>query len=106
MKEPTDEQVQEFWEACEWEENIWGQKNYPELTLDNLFKYAVPKLDIVDHIDISTDPIRGERYYRVVVKHAMWGDGQNLNYCEYVGFGKDPALALFWAIYEVIKNES
>ena len=94
---PTNEQIKEFWEWCgqvtvrrvrsHEPGSFRDQAYYPTLDLNNLFKYAVPKLEwrsfefeiIADEWHCSINP-----------------DG-------IIGTGKDPALALFWAIYEVIK---
>jgi hypothetical protein len=125
-KQPTQEQIKEFWEYFgvhihEWGEDYGmlgevtckkcGKSNLlylddvghewtylPEIPylidLNNLFKYAVPKLP--NNVAVS------------LVKH-----GDRLDYyCRIQGFyaedkaivkaNPDPALALFWAIWEVI----
>ena len=106
----------EFWERCgfkwstdtmgDWKDctywhnppdtEEWGATWLPEIDLNNLFKYAVPKLSY-----LSLD--------------GFWnGDENCFNYAATVGtpegeykeheYYKDPALALFWAIWEVIKK--
>ena len=57
--------------------------NYPE-SLDSLFKYAVPKLQ---------DALGYKEYYKLLLRWVNVFTENNSN----------PALALFWAIWEVIK---
>jgi len=59
------ERLQKFWEKCgftivtnyddptiiEESRSPIGERVYPELTLDNLFKYAVPKVQDLDGIE-------------------------------------------------------
>jgi len=106
---PTEVQIKKFWEWCGFA--ISGTRYYlpgitlryivgqPEIDLNNLFKYAVPKLGLNDRIKIGWSPVAGEMLYTVEIiiwsqiglnEHLMWTD-------------KDPALALFWAIYKVME---
>jgi len=125
-KEPTQEQIKEFWEWCGlhkhifenvdytaelpywrcglcgkrfWTEAYNGKDDLPnpldmDIDLNNLFQYAVPKLgNEFDFVQLQPKPdgwlciIRGLGFqYR-----AFYYD--------------DPALALFWAIWEVIHND-
>ena len=127
MKEPTGAQIKEFWEKCgftleelhslesdepyfvlhkpdgeqynywigkSWDNEIPVRKLYPPIDLNNLFKYAVtkspeytPDIRLIQHIDFD--------YGRCSILDVM---GE-----EYVGESQDPALALFWAIWECIK---
>lgn len=96
MSEPTQEQIKEFWEwcgfrykesdgplACYWETSngrTWGYK-LPRVDLNNLFKYAVPKLD-------------QSRYYKAL---------SSIFY--YDAIKDDPALALFWALWAVMTRD-
>jgi len=107
----TNEQIKEFWEWCGFEYKIpsdyglpccdWWQypdgiqsSNSPPIDLNNLFKYAVPKLDYCDITKPETpkgwwvSSVRIEVNNRIVFGHKI---------------DKDPALALFWAIWEVMK---
>uniref|UniRef100_A0A6M3L2Q5 Uncharacterized protein n=1 Tax=viral metagenome TaxID=1070528 RepID=A0A6M3L2Q5_9ZZZZ len=83
---PTNKQIKEFWEKLsptpdDWRMyEIWLYSGYPPIDLNNLFKYAVPKLD-------------QSRYYKAL---------SSIFY--YDAIKEDPALALFWAIYQVIKE--
>jgi len=119
---PNDEQIKELWEWCGWkvlelpvridydkehpmkayayyhqsgvEGKEWALFPQPELDLNNLFKWAVPKLSGCElywyHND---DEWRG---------FASSGYDEKLRSAEH--YDKDPALALFWAIYKVFKN--
>lgn len=115
--EPTKEQIQWFWEQCGfrygegivefpdsgiseringWHYSdksfvpVWATLNggLPPIDLNNLFKYAVPKLgglqleNVTDYgftVRVNTQPM--------VI--SIYND-------------KDPALALFWAIYKAL----
>jgi hypothetical protein len=133
MKEPTEAQIKEFWEWCGWKKlsglsysgcELWlnpceqfdlgepvcfdnGEPMYrlpkadtemclPPIDLNSLFAYAVPKLAEfyswinIDHVH---KPIR----YIVTISNGFLGK-------VYKYSGNDPALALFWAIYSVIKE--
>ena len=109
MNNPTDEQIKEFWEWCGLEyrqeprtvcgypsqEYRWcfGSRKlerYPVLDLNNLFEYAVPKLHAWT---IGSCP-DGD-----VCAVAVLSEGIRGECCT-----KTPALALFWAIWEVIKG--
>jgi len=101
----TDEQIKELWEwcgfryresedslACYWEANdgrTWGY-DLPLINLNNLFKYAVPKAYSVKIIiDYTKELVECkikcfQRYY--------------------TGKGETEELALFWAIYKVMKE--
>ena len=111
-KQPTEAQVKEFWEWCGFEEihhkgywnNLywkapidgWEYPIRPCIDLNNLFKHAVPKLEnplIILHLQEGT--------WLCQVYHAkIEGKPYTIGVYE----DKDPALALFWAIYEAIKE--
>jgi len=106
MNQPTDVQLKRFWEWCGFQpryggligqEHIigWHYPNRdthlktPELTLNNLFKYAVPKL----------------RYALLQWSGQEWT--AEVQYPPFTGFipaGSDPSLALFWAVNEIIEE--
>ena len=105
MKEPTEAQIKEFWEWCGFERLPEGKKGFhfhnpyglliwkppdatewyhtqthlPRIDLNNLFKYAVPKVEK----DRLNDILVAWAYTVAYLKE------------------QDPALALFWAIWEV-----
>ena len=86
MKQPTEEQVKEFWERCGLPYEGYSNANRLEgkilssIDLNNLFKYAVLNLELFSVVG----RLRLLRYW-----------------VEELG-DNDPALALFWAIYEVV----
>lgn len=120
MSEITQEEIRKFWEWCGWKYKScydattacgldWGwqppnitegnyQTEMPPITLDNLFRYAVSKLqDKGYQIDITCFECDG---FNVGV----------LNVCHITDIvselqDKDPAVALFRAIQEVMRNE-
>ena len=104
MKEPTEEQIRKLWEWCGFEEingspefgytgKKLGGSKYTNLNLDlnNLFKWAVPK--VAEH-SAPTDVVlaRVEDHY----KPLEWVMEE---FCLAVYQRKDPALALFWTIW-------
>lgn len=110
---PTDEQKKELLEWCgftlrcpperdAYKRGIW---NYPdgmtgdvELDLNNLFKYAVPKLAEGGRFlaMIMATPNK-KLVYRYIVN--MVNDDMDIGIEKQ---SEDPALALFWAIWEVM----
>jgi len=99
MTKPTQEQVIEFWEWCgvTYTTDLYEHHNYPPIDLNNLFKYALPK---VEDPSISLyKPVLGGNYWVCFLGHKV-SCGDLGSACGYT-----PALALFWAIWEVIKNE-
>jgi len=98
-------QIREFWEWCglRYTEPYWldakGELAFYGLTysqllgsidLNNLFKYAVPKLDIEK---INIYPATKDRWR---CYFDNWYQDHNV--------AETPALALFWAIWKVIKD--
>ncbi len=118
---PTDEQIKEFWAWCGFKygkglncntlEPITGwwfnkeymsPKNLPPIDLNNLFKYAVPKLLGGDrYLFITFDVTSNEA--GLVACEISTLKGEKLTRVKWEASDNDPALALFWAIYEVIK---
>ena len=114
---PTKEQQQWLWEKCgfKWADahnpdcncgaEMWcyiapngrdyaGRIGYhenglPELDLNNLFKYAVPKLDL-QQIIIQPDLVTNY-YVGLTVGDKLYESGH-----------QDPALALFWVLYKAL----
>ena len=113
-KEPAKEQLIKLWEWCGFKKFGWtnwdhyakpgeeppkgmsvqkaydGTYSLPKLTLDNLFKYAVPKLD---YWLLSNE--KTKRPGAVAQYHGKLSG---------TVFNSDPALALFYAIYELLKE--
>ncbi len=105
-----DKELKEFWEWCGFRvvttmtgKPAWvaPDKKYPELSsipeepidLNNLFKYAIPKLDSVKLI--TNDAPSGDRFYNAEVE---------LDGIKKVTTSETPAQALYQAINEVRKN--
>lgn len=121
MNEPTEAQIKEFWEWCgfRWEyveevddgfynapdgftnEHLDNNELLPPIDLNNLFKYAVPKLDY------KYQSVRIFSYYDDLNHRMFWfahvinKDTGDVEYAIVVGC-ENPALALFWAIWGVI----
>jgi len=111
MNQPTKEQKQWFWEQCglisftddigvvyEYERKL--HKEPPPIDLNNLFKYAVPKLDVYNH---------GGFFFNLVADGERWvcridrkREATINSFYHLDGYGEDPALALFWAIYKAL----
>ena len=100
---PTTEQIQWFWEQIGWkftldgkfwrvspEASGWGTlQSLPTLDLNNLFKYAVPRVDVLQVIlQPETD--------------GTWYCGLCVDSDLYEATDKDSALALFWAIHKAL----
>ncbi len=112
---PTKEQMKEFGKGCgltflrdkdgtlTWydsEENF-VDFGYPDIDLNNLFKYAVPKVDYA-RLDMIFPPYpKGLGDWSALYAwRATTKQGKNIaDICD-----QDPTLALFWAIWSVIKN--
>ena len=116
---PTDEQIKEFWEWCGWEIYSNEECQYysrfgrgkdpdgriifesPTIDLNNLFKYAVPKVykQYANSIEIKIlPPLTSCPEFWVVDITTQHKGLSSTNNNE-----NDPALALFWAIKEVMK---
>jgi hypothetical protein len=100
--QPSEQELCEFWGWCgfrhqceDWYEEPNGEiSQLPPIDLNNLFKYAVPKLhDCIVSFD-TTDEYNCNLY----TVHKGYTDNQRVR-------NIDPAVALFWAIWEIIKNE-
>jgi len=110
MNEPTQEQIKEFWEWCGFEfiktSTKWGAYTgsywispcgpihtfLPDIDLNNLFKYAVPKLG--DSLEIELFMPSTSWLCQIKQRTTTIATSQ--------GYHKDPALALFWAIWEML----
>ncbi len=108
MDKPTDEQVRKFWRWCGFRDRS-GDVDYPEgscpivypdskvdieypdIDLNNLFFYAVPKLDH-PNILLYEDKNVKEWYCKLEISSSPWEVGS---------FGQDPILALFWALWQM-----
>jgi hypothetical protein len=112
MKKPTQEQIEEFWGWCEVGKiNYSGngdphllsdfRQDFPPIDLNNIFKYAVPKVRGVELKVINlekTGNLSGQ-YCSAQIQVNETGE------LKHSGIWDTPAHALFWAIWEVKKNE-
>jgi hypothetical protein len=117
-KQPTKEQIKKFWEWCGFKPITTAEKypeistnrpddivawNYPdgngdyhlpEIDLNNIFRYAVPKLlNGQCELYTSIGDKRGSCLARVWFGFYEHKEAYN----------NDPALALFWVIWQVIE---
>jgi len=122
MTEPTQEQIKELWEWCGlklyseniqlssglWWPDLWecpegGVSFTPDLDLNNLFKYAVPKLEFVR---LQWQPYIKHHSVLVTIRTLAGIPNKNVvGGLEIKEGGNDPALALFWAIWGIIKSQ-
>jgi len=118
-KQPTQKQLKKFWEWCglvEQESGSWYTDCFPaeyvdcqvpSLDLNNLFKYAVPKLEYAEvnygccqsFEDEDGKVISRDFTFEAAVSIGAFEEHNAT--CE----NKDPALALFWAIWKLIDKE-
>ncbi len=127
-KEPTQEQFELFWKWYGFKRLEYGKRGYhfehsekvmnwlppdgkniydsmerlPRISLENLFEYAVPKLqpEVIKFV-----PVTGvDKQFDYGLK---WGCHLTLKGWErtkaVISDNSDPALALFWAIYAVME---
>lgn len=107
-KQPTEAQIKEFWEWCGFSFmshfEMWIDPSgtivemLPLIDLNSLFKYATPKLGNYQLDGVYTD---GSHKFSFDQEATEFEDGIPLN-GHYESYNKDPALALFWAIWEAI----
>ncbi len=111
---PTDEQVKEFWEKLgvkgeyyvhdtfgEFGGRVTGMK-YPPIDLNNLFKYAVPKLLGGDrYLFITFDVTSNEAGLVACEISTLRFSDEGATRIKWEASDNDPALALFWAIWAV-----
>ena len=103
MNKPTEAQIKEFWEGIGWDNlkdsgiikwiNNKGKVSFvekpPPIDLNNLFKYAIPRLDswaMFKQPDGVLVEVSAGKVHEARIVH------------------NDPVLALFWAIYAVVKD--
>jgi len=116
----TNEEIKEFWEWCgftilkekEWDlrrrarigfiyPNGGRYTRLPSLGLNNLFRWAVPKLQEIskEHYITFEHPFNDPTTWAITINIEL-----HYNYKEFEGRDKDPAIALFRAIQQVIKE--
>ncbi len=99
MDKPTESETKELWEWCGrknvifvdglcMHDNSKGHRTWLHLDLNNLFKYAVPKV--------------------IAILMGRWNTSERMAYEmlfeKWLAKGFD-ALALFWVLYPVLKEE-
>ena len=115
MKEPTQEQIKEFWEWCGWkwldDLQCWESPDTTRvrlnrggiynvlLDLNNLFKYAVPKITALETYTLTLTTRQGITNVSIMPNYMGIEKGG-------YAWDKDPALALFAPIWEIIKGDS
>lgn len=124
-KQPTKEQVRKFWEKCGFkpQPNAWGDTYWlypdklrttalPPIDLNNLFKYAVPKMinfhSMGHPFTVSLISGWGEwsgDYGCEITNPTNWKEGCHSSRYS-LAFNQDPALALFWACYQAFGLEA
>jgi len=135
MSEPTEEQIKELWEWCgcvqaqgklrrdfhyesgqkvgDWRFPDGSMARHgllPPIDLKSLFKWAVPKLrdkNIAWELRNCVLKIRGE-YQDFAMAKLMWNKKAFWKFTNLklsIKVDRDPAQALFWAIYKVIKEQ-
>ena len=132
MKQPTEEQIKRFWEWCGFKydplkcdcticrPNCWVEPdakshpngllvhcNEPQIDLNNLFKWAVPKLQKEGFRGRQLEEIHiYPESERVLLELDMVQVGDRRSpECEvFSGSGETTELALFWAIYKVFEE--
>ena len=107
---PSEKQIKEFWEWCGFKpvqsiaHNSWmypngGKGNLPSIDLNSLFRYAVPKLYKDNYFYECIQWNAGQHKAIINKSTAKWA----VTASDVIS--SDPALALFWAIFKVIKGE-
>ena len=110
--EPNEEQTKRFWDKLgvrkypnpEWakmssvksvqqQQEVFDRR-LPKIDLHNLFKYAVPKIKGFVKLSKSDNHID---YIATVEDYELNQEGKIAN--------PDPAIALFWAIWEVLNGK-
>ena len=112
---PTEAQIKEFWEWCGLIKNRKGNSYYDPsianteprcaiigdgIDLNNLFKYAIPKLGENGFGFCLSDSCSKPPYHGDVYRYG--DDGETL--FRHIT-NEDPGLALFWAIWEAINEQ-
>jgi len=118
-KQPTKEQIEEFWLWCGWQlvpsGGVASPKqlalnrpfiagDFPKIDLNNLFEYAVPMLGFVSlrlHFKPYGTHMIPSGFWEAIVED---NPKDKIATMQYVERHKNPALALFWAI-EKVRND-
>lgn len=107
---PTHEQIGKFWEWFGWSSNgcYWFSpivcepptKKLPPPDMNNLSKYAIAGLKASNKWNITLrSPVLFPNHYLVRISSSL-----NPHHGDYCGKSEDLALAVFWAIWEMIEK--
>jgi hypothetical protein len=124
-KQPTESEIEELWKWCGFKEvlsrELWQYEKYretnhwweapsgrkflelPELDLNNLFEYAVPKLqpEVIEFVPVTGVKEQfdyGQKWGCLLILKG-WAVKKSV-----ISNNPNPALVLFWAIWKVIHN--
>ena len=99
-RQPTKAEQEKFWEWCEFpiEKTAYGR--YPDINLNNIFLYAVPKLIETGYNYELVGWSEGQ--HKAIINKLCKGWSQTCG----AWVSKDPAMALFWVITEEVINET
>jgi hypothetical protein len=106
-KEPTPEETEKFWEWCGFRlvgKSITRSSDFPDIDLNNLFKYAVPKLLTKYDIKIFSfcDDLNEDKIFwfvQALDKKSLEVEFANIDGCEKL---EDAICEVIW---EVIQGE-
>lgn len=127
-KEPTNEQLKGCWEWCGFKYDHWGDDLFiippdkseplpepPNLDLNNLYKYAIPKLKELGYgIRLQSSGLRDNDTGKEIFKYTHYAkifytrfDKENLHkrWHDNEAFNDKLELAIFGSIYQVITGE-
>ncbi len=115
-KEPTKEQIKKFWERCgfKYQDQYpdgpqksllkFDIKSHPNIDLNNLFQWAVPKIarhELFNRIGINICYQEDTGWWVKLDLHPFVGG----NYIEGKTHCSELALALFWATWEILEEQ-
>lgn len=124
MKEPTEEQIKEFWEWCGFKRKLSASENphywtyysdeiglisrndLPPIDLNNLAKWAVPKLikDTATELEIHFDYLPSHNKWNCQLGLGFY-EREESKYNLAVATGDTLVLSFFWAIYKVMEKK-
>lgn len=110
-KQPTKKQLRKFWEWCDCLEIKQfpkiGVSDFPNPDLNNLLKYAVPAVINTEWVSLEYHASHGYSLFlaRTTSHCECHISSHYLGDKHYSASNKDPALALFWAIWQVVEEE-
>ena len=111
MEEPTKEQQRWLWEQCgyvgklESIQPVEGQREgrfvyvSPPVNLNNLLKFAVPKLqpEVIKLVPVNDGVTSYADKWGCILIPKGWG-----NHISVISDSPDPAVALWWALFKAL----